>query len=574
MSGSRRPDNRLQVVFCWHMHQPYYKGPEKSDYLLPWVYLHGLKDYSDMAAHLEETPGAKAVVNFAPVLLEQIDDYTRQINAWLNRGTLIRDPLLAALAGPGLPVDVQSRKDLIVACLRANEHHLIGRFKHFKELTDLARHALKHEAMIPYLNDQYLVDLLVWYHLAWVGECQRMNDIRVRSLQAKGHGFDSDDRRRVIEAIYNTLNGLTGRYAALAKQGRVELSVTPYAHPILPLMVDLNSAKEALPSILMPKLDKYPGGDSRARWHVRKGIEVFKKHFGFQPKGCWPSEGGMSESTLKMLEEEGFQWVATGQQVLSNSLMAGGGDSPLPDNWVHTPYQVQEGHLNVFFRDDGLSDLIGFTYGEWHADDAVGDLINHLVNIADACKDCPDAVVSIIMDGENAWEYYPYNGSYFLGAMYKRLANHPRLCLTTFSETMRKRCGRSLPRLSRLVAGSWVYGTFTTWIGDHDKNRAWDMLGEAKKAYDQALAHNTYSAKRREELEKQLAICEGSDWFWWFGDYNPEATVSDFERLFRSQLSHLFDLLEIPKPEYLSRVFATGSGNPAQGGVMKKNERA
>ncbi|MEW8322023.1 MAG: glycoside hydrolase family 57 protein [Candidatus Thiodiazotropha taylori] len=571
MSDSEHQDNRLQVVFCWHMHQPYYKGPEGSDYLLPWVYLHGLKDYADMAAHLEHVPDAKAVVNFAPVLLEQIDDYSEQIAAWLKTGKLIKDPLLAALAGPGLPVDVASRKSLISACLRANEHRLISRFKHFNELADLVKHTLENERMVGYLNDQCLVDLLVWYHLAWVGECQRVNDLRVRSLQSKGRGFNSDDRRRLMETIGEVLQDLPGRYAKLAKSGQVELSVTPYAHPIVPLMIDMDSARDALPSIQMPELEQYPGGESRARWHIRKGLEVFEKHFGFRPNGCWPSEGGVSESTLKMLEEEGFSWAATGQQVLSNSLMAGGGDSKLPDNWVHSAYHVQEGHLNMFFRDDGLSDLIGFTYGEWHADDAVGDLINHLVNIADACEGDSDAVVSIIMDGENAWEYYPYNGSYFLNAMYERLSEHPRLHLTTFSEVLDRQKKLS-PRLSKLVAGSWVYGTFTTWIGDRDKNRAWDMLGEAKKIYDQVLADKNFSDDQLKEIEKQLAICEGSDWFWWFGDYNPESTVSDFEQLFRSQLSHLFELLGEPVPDYLSEVFAVGSGAPVQGGVMKKND--
>ncbi|MCG7900348.1 MAG: glycoside hydrolase family 57 protein [Candidatus Thiodiazotropha weberae] len=571
MSDSEHQDNRLQVVFCWHMHQPYYKGPEGSDYLLPWVYLHGLKDYSDMAAHLEHVPDAKAVVNFAPVLLEQIDDYSEQIAAWLKTGQLIKDPLLAALAGPGLPVDEAYRKELISACMRANEHRLISRFKHFNELADLVKHTLENDRMVGYLNDQCLVDLLVWYHLAWVGECQRVNDLRVRSLQAKGRGFNSDDRRRLMELIGEVLQGLPGRYTDLAKSGQVELSVTPYAHPIVPLMIDMDSAKDALPSIHMPDLEQYPGGESRARWHMRKGLEVFEKHFGFRPKGCWPSEGGVSEATLKMLEEEGFNWAATGQQVLSNSLMAGGGDSQLPDNWVHSAYHVQEGHLNMFFRDDGLSDLIGFTYGEWHADDAVGDLINHLVNIADSCKGDPDAVVSIIMDGENAWEYYPYNGSYFLNAMYERLSQHPRLRLTTFSEVLDRQKKLS-PRLSKLVAGSWVYGTFTTWIGDRDKNRAWDMLGEAKKVYDQVLDTKNFSDDQLREIEKQLAICEGSDWFWWFGDYNPESTVSDFEQLFRSQLSHLFELLGEPVPDYLSEVFAVGSGAPVQGGVMKKND--
>jgi alpha-amylase/alpha-mannosidase (GH57 family) len=569
MSASHTP--RLQVVFCWHMHQPYYKGPEKSDYHLPWVYLHGIKDYVDMVAHLEHNSKAKAVVNFAPVLLEQIEDYSRQTRAWLDEGRLIRDPLLAALAGPGLPVDVASRKQIVQACLRANENRLIKRFKHFNELATLAKHALDHPTMVPYLNDQFLVDLMVWYHLAWMGECTRINDLRVRSLQAKGYGFDSDDRRRLLELIWEMLHGITGRYAKLARSGQIELSVTPYAHPIIPLLIDIGSAREALPGISMPKLEAYPGGEARARWHMRKGIEVFERHFGFRPLGCWPSEGGVSEATVKMLEEEGFKWAASGQQVLSNSLMAGGAETRLPDNWVHSSYRIQEGRLNMFFRDDGLSDLIGFTYGEWHADDAVGDLINHLVNIADACKDNPQAVVSIIMDGENAWEYYPNNGSYFLPAMYERIAAHPKLQLTTFSE-VQKRQRRLAPKLSRLVAGSWVYGTFTTWIGDKDKNRAWEMLGQAKSDYDKAMANKAFSQTRINELEKQLAICEGSDWFWWFGDYNPGATVSDFERLFRRQLSHLYDLLEEPKPDYLKQVFAFGSGDPSLGGVMIKND--
>ncbi|MCU7844738.1 MAG: glycoside hydrolase [Candidatus Thiodiazotropha sp. (ex Monitilora ramsayi)] len=563
--------HQLQVVFCWHMHQPYYKGPEKSDYHLPWVYLHGIKDYADMAAHLENNPEAKAVVNFAPVLLEQIDDYAEQVEAWLDRGVLIRDPLLAALAGPGLPVDVESRKEIITACLRANENRLIRRFKHYSELADLAKNVLDNQAMIPYLNDQFLIDLLIWYHLAWMGECARINDLRIRSLQAKGHGFNNDDRRRMVELIWEHLSSLTSRYRTLAKDGRVELSVTPYAHPIVPLLIDLESAKEALPEIGMPELEAYSGGEARARWHIRKGIEVFKSHFGFRPVGCWPSEGAVSEATVKMLEEEGFKWAASGQQVLSNSLMSVDDNHHLPENWVHSSYRLEEGRLNMYFRDDGLSDLIGFTYGEWHADDAVGDLINHLVNIAEANGDNPHAVVSIIMDGENAWEYYPNNGSYFLNAMYERIAAHPRLQLTTFSD-IQKRKRKLSPKLSKLVAGSWVYGTFTTWIGDKDKNRAWDMLGQAKRDYDEVLQRKSFSEDQMAELEKQLAICEGSDWFWWFGDYNPGATVSDFERLFRQQLTHLYELLQEPQPDHLNQVFAVGSGDPSLGGVMIKND--
>ncbi len=562
--------NRLNVVFCWHMHQPDYRGPDGSAYQLPWVYLHGIKDYVDMVAHLEAQPLARAVVNFAPVLLEQLADYAAQVNAWLKRGKLIRDPLLAALAGPGLPVEPRQRKDIMSACLRANEKHLINRFPAYRKLADLARWIEANKGMEVYLNDQFLVDILMWYHLAWMGESVRQNDLRIQSLQKKAEGFSNQDRRALIEVIGELLNGVIGRYKALAEEGRVELSVTPYAHPIVPLLLDLQCAREAMPEVTLPEMEAYPGGEARARWHIRKGLATFKKHFGFRPVGCWPSEGGVSEETLRLLEEEGFRWAASGQQVLHNSLVQSNPDTPLPDNWVHFPYHLNDAKLNVFFRDDGLSDLIGFTYAEWHADDAINNLVQHLETIADAAPDDPDRVVSIIMDGENAWEYYPKNGCYFLDNLYKRLSEHPRLNLTTFSDCLKRRKAPAR-RLTRLVAGSWVYGTFSTWIGDPDKNRAWDMLGDAKRAFDRVMETEQLSKHQKSKLELQLATCEGSDWFWWFGDYNPASTVSDFERLFRSQLRHLYDMLGEQAPDYLDRAFAFGSGDPALGGVMKKN---
>jgi alpha-amylase/alpha-mannosidase (GH57 family) len=226
--------------------------------------------------------------------------------------------------------------------------------------------------------------------------------------------------------------------------------------------------------------------------------------------------------------------------------------------------------VHCFFRDDGISDMIGFTYADWHAQDAVSNLIEHLERIADATQGRPNRVLSIIMDGENAWEYYPHNASFFLPELYRRLASHPRLALTTFSQHLASLVGPT-PALDRLVAGSWVYGTLSTWIGAPDKNRAWDMLGAAKATYDRALASRTWSDAERERLEYQLATCEGSDWFWWFGDDNPAEAVNDFERLYRLQLQQLYELLGEAAPEYLSRPFTTRSGAAEHGGVMKRN---
>jgi alpha-amylase/alpha-mannosidase (GH57 family) len=552
------------------MHQPDYRGPGDGEYQLPWVYLHALKDYSDMAAHLEEVPEARAVVNFAPVLLEQIDDYVEQIRAWQEGGRRISDPLLAALAGPSLPLDADSRRRLMAACRKANETHLIDRFPCFRELADLADWFGRHRDAEVYVNDQFLADLVVWYHLAWTGESIRDNDQRVISLQKKGRGFSLDDRRAMVAVIGEQLEAVVPRYRRLAESGRVELSCSPHAHPILPLLLDITSAREALPDAELPQIAAYPGGEARARWHIRKGLETFERHFGYRPAGCWPSEGAVSEKTLRLLEEEGLQWAASGQRVLHNSLVAAAPDDPPAEHWLTHPYRLRQGRLQCFFRDDGLSDLIGFTYADWHAEDAVNNLIEHLVRVAEATQGQTDRVVSIILDGENAWEYYPHNGRFFLPTLYRRLSSHPRLVLGTFSDTLGGIAGET-PELERLVTGSWVYGNLSTWIGARDKNRAWEILAEAKLAYDRALREHHFGEQERARLELQLATCEGSDWFWWFGDENPAEAVSDFEALFRHQLQQLYGLLGMPPPAYLERPFTSSSGHAAHGGVMKKN---
>lgn len=564
-------EQRLQVVLCWHMHQPQYLDLISGEYQLPWTYLHGIKDYVDMAAHLEANPEARAVVNFAPVLLDQIEDYVRQIQGFLNNSGALRDPLLAALNRPVLPATPELRAALMKDCLRANEQRLINRFPQYRRLADMAGWFASHPQSMIYAAEQFLVDLLMWYHLAWIGETVRRTDERVQRLMDKGHAFNLHDRRVLLEVICELLSGVVGRYRKLAERGQVELSVTPYGHPILPLLLDIDSAREAMPDVHLPVLDKYPGGEERARWHVREAITTFERHFGFRPAGCWPAEGGVSARALRLLEEEGFHWAASGESVLRNSLAATAMPEVAPrEQSLYLPYRLPHGRLACFFRDDGLSDLIGFTYSTWHADDAVANLVHHLENIANATRQQPGSMVAIILDGENAWEYYPENGYYFLSALYRRLADHPRLKLTTFSQYLAD--GAPVAQLPQMVAGSWVYGTFSTWIGDRDKNRGWDMLGDVKRAFDQAVMEGRLTGEKLAAAERQLAVCEGSDWFWWFGDYNPAATVSDFERLYRLHLANLYQMLGEEPPEYLSRVFTQGGGSPELGGVMRHGQ--
>jgi alpha-amylase/alpha-mannosidase (GH57 family) len=546
------------------MHQPQYSEPMGGMYQLPWTYLHAIKDYVDMAWHLENVPASKAVVNFAPTLLEQLDDYDQQIKGRFKGTGRLKDPLLIALDSPVQPNHPEERMSLISACLRANDEKLIQPFPHFAKLAEIARWVMEDHERISYINDQFIIDLLVWYHLVWMGESVRRSDVRIQALMKKGRLYTFHDRRQLMMVIGELLDDLIPRYKRLAESGRVELSVTPYAHPIVPLLIDINSTLEAMPDAPLPENTKYPGGRERSHWHMEEGLRIFEHHFGFRPKGCWPSEGAVSTETLKLVSQHGFEWAATGENVLRNSFTL----SDMADASIHKPYKLPGASPAVFYRDDGLSDMIGFTYTKWGAEDAVNDFIHHLMNIKQDTQDDEDRVVSVILDGENAWEYYSYNGYYFLQALYQRLSEHPDIELTTFSDALRS--GVKPATLPKMMGGSWVYGTYSTWIGDQDKNRGWDLLCEAKKVFDKTIATTDFDEDTMVALERQLAICEGSDWFWWFGDYNSADSVSDFERLYRLHLSNLYQMLGVETPESLGTVISHGGGGIEQGGTMRR----
>lgn len=563
MSDSADHNKPLNVVLYWHMHQPEYRDLRNGEYHLPWTYLHTIKDYVDMAVHLENNQDARAVVNFAPVLLEQIDDYAKQLDNYLNHGKALRDPMLSVLAEPVMSLDTESRMHLVKSCLRANKERLVKPFDTFVTLVDMAEAGLETPEIISYYSEQFFSDLLVWYHLAWMGETVRKSDARIKKLIKHKQHFTLHHRHLLVEVISELIGGVIERYKNLAESGRIELSMTPYAHPIVPLLIDIKSARQAMPEAPLPLATHYPGGKERSRWHMIKGIEVFKKYFGFEPKGCWPSEGSISNETVELISEMGLDWLASGETVLRNSLDKSG---VVADKCIHEGYRYGDSNTTCFFRDDGLSDLIGFKYYDWHSDDALANLISHLEKIAESCKQKDEAIVSIILDGENAWEYYPQNAYYFLRTLYKQLAEHKFIKLTTYSEYLANHQPKQT--LATIVSGSWVYGSFSTWIGEKDKNRAWDMLVDAKKMYDKVIAEGNLSRQEAKDAEMQLATCESSDWFWWFGEYNSAESVEAFDQQYRLHLGNLYQLLKVEAPEYLSHAFSFGTGHPAMGGAM------
>jgi alpha-amylase/alpha-mannosidase (GH57 family) len=560
------PEARLDLVLLWHMHQPDFRDQESGEFRQPWVYLHALKDYSDMAAHLERHPGVRAVLNFTPVLLDQLEDYADQFDTGR-----FRDPLLRLLARPDLRALDEGSRELILAwCFRANHQKMVDPYPAYRRLLDFYTLAKPHGRIGgEYLSAQYLADLLVWYHMAWIGETVRRREPHFASLLKKAEGFSFEDRSALVDLIGREVRAVIPRYRELAARKQIELTSTPDCHPIGPLLLSFEAAREAAPAAPLPAHKAYPGGRERAIAHIDAARERHARRFGEPPRGMWPAEGAVSAEFTHLLAQAGCRWFASGEGVLANSLRKGGADVANRASYLYQPYRV--GGITGFFRDDRLSDLIGFEYAKWHSDDAAAAYLGELQALAKA--EGPTPVVSIILDGENAWEYYPYNGFYFLDALYAELEKHPDIRTTTFADIVDER--HDTAPLPDLVAGSWVYGNLATWIGSPDKNRAWDLLCEAKLAYDARIG--SLDPSTRDAATRQLADCEASDWCWWFGDYNPSESVMAFDALYRAKLSHLYRLLGLEPPASLDLPVSRGrieQADAGDGGTVGAMRRA
>ncbi len=571
----------LDLVLAWHMHQPDYRDHASGEFMLPWVYLHAIKDYTDMAAHLEQHPAMRAVVNWVPVLLDQLEDYADQFAS----GRL-RDPMLRLLARDHATALSEGERTLVLErCLRANHSRMIEPYPAYKRMHELFRLLdAQGGAALHYLSDHFFYDVLIWYHLAWVGETVRRESEVVPRLMAIGQHFEQRHRQELFQLIGDLVRAVLGRYARLAQTGQIELSTTPHYHPLAPLLLDFRSAREAEPNALLPEASNYPGGRERVMAQLQSALDSHARRFGATPRGVWPAEGSVSQALLEVLSGNGLAWAASSEQVLANSLGAAHRGTSR-SHYLYRPYRLGSApDLALFFRDDRLSDRIGFEYQKWHGSDAAANFVGELECIAAGAGQGERPLVSVILDGENAWEHYPYNAYYFLSALYKALESHPSIRPTTFnafllesSNTNNDNAGAAagpppaaMHKLEQLVAGSWVYGNFSTWLGSKDKNRAWDLLCAAKQSFDLVKASGRLGGESMAAAERQLADCEGSDWFWWFGDYTPSVSVASCDRLSRAKLANLYRLIGLPVPAALSEPISHGHGDPEGGGSMRR----
>ncbi len=537
----------LDVVLVWHMHQPYYRDPLKNEYAFPWTYLHAIKDYFDMPAIVEETPGARAVFNLAPSLIEQLVDYAD--------GTAVDRFLEMGRAAPA-DLGEDDRIFLLENFFSANRQRMIEPNRRYLELLYMAGEGKPGSARdrVRHFSDQDLLDLQVWFFLAWTGEATRRRYPAFGELIAKGEKFTPADREMLFEAQRQVLQAIIPLYGRLHEEGRIELSVSPYYHPILPLLCDSRIARQALPKVMLPAEHYSCPEDARAQ--IRRGIDYFTEIFGFAPKGMWPSEGAISNQALSIISDCGLSWAASDEDVLARSLDGGLGEHR--ERLYRPWYAGSRDDLALFFRDRHLSDLIGFTYSSWDAGRAANDLCGRLRAIGSVAGG-EGRTVSIILDGENAWEYYANNAYDFLRKMYAAIAAAPDLNLTTCSEALAGSAPDAL--LPAIHPGSWINANFGIWIGHPEENLAWDLLARARAA---VIAHAPEAAailagKRpegelygtAEQICRSLYAAEGSDWFWWYGDDHFSPHSDRFDWLFRQHLMNIYRLLGMDPPREL-----------------------
>ncbi len=516
----------LQVALIWHMHQPDYREPASGRILLPWVYLHAVKDYSEMLRTAREVPGTRLTFNLVPTLLEQLADYQagRAKDLWLEAAR--KDPL---------EMTAEERTFTVSSFFSVHyERHIRphGRYR------DLAR--LRGEDSGPAAAKRFqmqdLRDLQVWFLLAWSGHYLRRESITVRSLLHKGAAFSEGDKRALLDCYDQVVTGVLEAFRLAEQEGAVELSISPYAHPILPLLCDSEVARSARKDAALPTQPfRFP---EDAQLQVRYGQQVAARHLGEQPRGMWPAEGAVSAAALTILQKEGALWAASDEAILANSLTDGLRDR----TQLYRPYQFQG--LPLLFRDRELSDRIGFVYAHWDPQRAAEDLLKRLQTIG---IQAPGGLVTLILDGENCWESYADNGYPFLQALYHGLQNDATLQTVTVGEAL---TGRKKMDLPRLAAGSWINGDFDVWIGHSEENTAWQWLQRARL---ETITEETEQSAGQYLPETLLHLlrAEGSDWFWWFGDHHPTAQAETFDGLFRQQLQALYRSAGLVVPDFL-----------------------
>jgi len=522
-------DSPLYVAFLWHMHQPYYKDPLTGLYRLPWVRLHGTKDYLDMVEVLKDFPEIRQNFNLVPSLLEQLVDY--------SEGSA-RDVFLDVSAKGASGLDQDERAFILENFFLANWDNMIRPFpRYYSLLVKRGTHATKTEIRraVKYFTDSDFLDLQVYFNLCWIDPMYRSSDPFLKALVEKGQDFSEEEKALLLQKQLEIVRRIIPAYRDMSLTGRVEISFSPFYHPILPLLCDTDIAKVAMPDVRMPRQRFLHPEDAEKQ--IDMGLRYFEDVFKQKPAGMWPSEGSVSEQVLGIAASRGIKWVATDEGILSNSLgrrLRDGHGNLTDARSLYRPYTYND--VSIVFRDHELSDRIGFVYSQWEPKKAAEDLINRLLGIRNSLSGDSRGLVPIILDGENAWEHFRNDGRDFFMYLYEGLSKEGRLKTVTISDYINT-VSRG-ERLERLHPGSWINSNYGIWLGHEEDNLSWDYLTDTRNKLAEFERQNPDFDTSN--AWKSIYVAEGSDWNWWYGDEHTTETQEEFDELFRLNLMKVF----------------------------------
>jgi len=517
------------------MHQPLYKDLVTGEYRLPWTRFHALKDYYGMVKVLEDFPGIHQTFNLVPSMVVQIQEYASGAAA---------DPFLDCAVKPAHELSEAEIEFALRYFFQANADHLIYRYPRYGELFNVWKSCgANPQAARKHFGVQDLRDLQVLSQVAWFDEDFQEHDEAVKALVAMGRDYSLEDQALMARKQREILAAVVPVYKEFAARGQIEISTTPFYHPILPLICDSDIAGVSHPGITLPSRFQY---SQDALHQLKSAREFMEREFGRAPVGLWPSEGSVSDEALSLAAEAGFQWAASDNGVLARTIHQDGGTEVTYRSYL---WQQKGRELRMIFRDHFLSDQVGFVYSGMRAEEAAGHFLDRIrENTRPMLERGTDVLVPIILDGENAWEYYDHNGRPFLRELYRRISEASDLAALTVSEALKLDPPRTLDHIH---PGSWINADFDIWIGDEEDNLAWEYLLRARRKFDEIAA--SVSEEQRSLAYEELLISEGSDWCWWYGPQHISDNRIEFDELYRQHLANVYHALGVAPPEELSR---------------------
>ncbi len=524
---------QITIAFLWHFHQPYYQHPDRGEFLLPWVRLHGVRAYYDLGRVLDYFPGIRMNFNFVPSLLRQLKEYDRAPNERYLKLTRKE------------PSELREEEKLFILknFFNCNFMRMVKPYPGYLRLWNMRRPQEKEpDKGLDRFSEQDLLDLQVWFNLTWFGYYAREDYPELRELIAKDHGFTTSDKESIVRIQFEMLGKVIPIYQRLMAEERIEITTSGFYHPILPLVYDTDFARRCQPGVVLPERFSYPD-DVIAQ--VGKAVRFHEKVWGRRPLGFWPPEGGVCPEILEVLRSEGIEWLAADEGILENSL---GRYEP---GAHYRPYQVgrRGEELFMIFRDRGLSDKISFSYYHISPGEAVNDLLGSVERVA-MQSEIKRPILSIILDGENPWVNYEESGVGFLRELLTRLSERNDVRTVRVGDFIREE--RPSARVENLATGSWINRNFSIWIGHEEDRHGWEALGRVRKFLEQYLREKSRPTNY-DDLQELFYIAEGSDWFWWWGDDFFSVNALDFDLLFRENLIQIYRSLGEEVPEFLRR---------------------